>query len=152
MSSTKKFSRWRPVGWPRVAVLSMVLLGIFGMHVLAAHCPPDASHVDEISTASLISHQAEKFSASATTSANAPNSADASGGSAEAQLSLNGVGVVGVCMAALAAVVWGLAFTRFRAHHAWWGIPMREAMRPLSPARSRPPRPPTLAQLSLLRC
>lgn len=136
----------------RGGLLALVVLGILGMHGLDIHGPPQAVHTDATSIASASSHHADDANdaGNPTTRAHASPTSDASVSSAE-RSTAGDLCKIGVCIAALAGLIWLLAMARGRANRPRWRTPLRTH---LALPRLRPhlPRPPTLAELSLLRC
>ena len=157
--STVSAGRGRPVAWPRAGILTVVLLGILGMHGLAAHCPPSGDDLGEVSTVSMGSHGPDQadvlmlgsVAPVATDQVAAPSEHQPERAPAEGSSGLNGMGLVGACIVALVGLGLVLAIARARGHRAWWASPI-STRQILTRVRSRLPRPPTLAELSLLRC
>ena len=139
-----------PAGWVRAAVLTMLLFGIVSMHGLAAHGWRSGSHSTEMAVVSagpLLADQAEPTMMDEPATGEAGHSAQSPDqGSGDHHL-----GMVGACIVALVGLALALSMALVRQYRTLWSIPPRVWLR-TRPPRSRLPRPPTLAELSLLRC
>ena len=146
-----EFSAQRnPAGWGRAAVLTMVLFGILGMHGLAAHCCPSGSHGTEMTVVSAGPLRADKAEPTVMREP-AASEAGHRALSSDQGADDHGLGMIGICIVALAGLALTLSIALVRKHRTLWRISPRVWLRTPRP-RSRLQRPPTLAELSLLRC
>ena len=146
MNLSQLSARRVQAGWGRAAVLTMLLLGILGMHVLAAHCSPSGGHGTEMAVVSAGPLPADH--------AEPTVMREAGGGGHSRQSPDHGtgdLGMAGICMVALVGLALALAMALVRRSRTLWRVPPRVWLRTPRP-RSRLARPPTLAELSLLRC
>jgi uncharacterized membrane protein YidH (DUF202 family) len=139
------------LGWMRAAVLTMLVFGIVGTHGLAAHCSPSGSHSTEmavVAASPLLADQAERTGMGEPVTGGAGHR-----GQSPPDEGTDGhhLGMVGICIVALAGLALALSIALVRRNRTLWRIPRRVWLRTPRP-RSRLPRPPTLAELSLLRC
>jgi hypothetical protein len=142
--------RVSPVSWLRAALLTLMLLGILGMHGLAAHSLPTTSHAGETSVVSMGSLQMERGGPTVM-----GERGSAAGehrvGSSDPGRGEDHLDMVGICVAVLVGLALALAIAYGRRYRVWWRVSPRARMDEPR-LRSRIPRPPTLAELSLLRC
>ena len=140
----------RPRAPVRAALLAVVVLGIVGMHGLAAHCPPATETTSAPHHGVSTSPHHADDAGQAASSLPASPLGDVFVGASDHDTVVD-LCMVGACVTALAGLGWILAMARARANRAWWRAPL---LRHLARPRPRPRllRPPTLAELSLLRC
>jgi hypothetical protein len=134
----------------RAVLLIAVLVGIVGMHSLAGHCPsPMGGHADDAAITALAYQGDHAGSHSSDVDATAPMQQRA--GVVDTHAGGDHLGLVGACIAGLVGFALFLAFAHARGQRGWWRVQRWVgASRPR--IRSLVTRPPTLAELSLLRC
>lgn len=139
------------VRFVRGALLMLVVLGVLGMHGLAAHSLSAASHTAQ--TPPTVAMGSLDMEPSGPTALNERILA-----AGQHQVGSPGPGggddhmaMVGICVAVLTGLALALAMALGRSYRVCWRVSPR-AWRREPPLRSRIPRPPTLAELSLLRC
>ena len=150
MSISDRFTQWRPKAGLRAILLIAVLVGIVGMHSLAGHCPtPIGGHADDAAMTALAHPGEHSGSHPSDFDAAAPMQQQA--GVVDTPAGGDHLGLVAACIAGLVSLAVFLAFAYARGQRGWWRVQRWvRASRPR--IRSLVTRPPTLAELSLLRC
>jgi len=151
MNLSELFAQRNPAGWVRAAVLTMLLFGIVSMHGLAAHGWPSGSQRTEMPVVSAGPALADQAQPTMMDDEPATGAAGHGAQSSDQGDGDHHVGMVGACIVALVGLALALAVALVRKYRTLWRVPPRLRLKTSRP-RSRPPRPPTLAELSLLRC
>lgn len=147
MSISDRFTQWRPKAGLRAVLLIAVLVG---MHSLAGHCPSPMGGPADDTVMTALAHPGQ-HSGSHPSDFDAAAPMQQQAGVVSTHAGGGHLGLVGACIAGLVAMALFLAFAHARGQRGWWRVQRWvRASRPR--ILSLVTRPPTLAELSLLRC
>lgn len=152
-TTTRPVRAHRPTRWAMVGALVLLAMGIIGMHGLGLHEARAAGHAG--SSTPVTSPLAADSSHPAADSASMAASEDPPSRPVPDESGHHGSSVLEVCIAALVGLGLLLVLARAAARRSWLTAPLAAlaARRAAFPARARAhDPPPSLAELSLLRC